>query len=155
MSRTIEAVRRGPIKAAAIALIMNVIGVMQVAHATDEDATPHQFACTFDTGSSWSYDKGKFQSASAAPLSFAVSGIDLEKQTASLVIDGKHSDALRVVRALNGMHFIEVMVEGYMSVTTVYDRDPATGKYPAVHSRHMAVLGSPLVAQYYGACTSQ
>lgn len=150
-TRAIEAIGRVLIKAAAVLIVLNSVGLMHGAHA-DEATPPRHFVCTFDKGSSWTYDNGKFQSTNAAPLAFEFGKIDLDKQTASLVVDGKDSSTLRVVRALNGMHFIEVMLEGYMSVTTVYDRDPKTGRYPAVHSRHMAVLGSPLVAQYYGAC---
>jgi hypothetical protein len=42
-----------------------------------------------------------------------------------------------------------------LNITTVYDRDEASGKYPAVHSRHLAILGQPVVAQYQGFCEAK
>lgn len=113
---------------------------------------PARLSCVFDQGYSWSYDAGKFASKAPSALSFDISNIDLEKQSATLLIDGKHSGALRIVRALNANHFLEVANEGFLNLTTVYDLDPAAKSYPAVHSRHFGVLGQPVFAQYAGHC---
>ena len=59
---------------------------------------------------------------------------------------------LRIVQAVNAMHFLEVVTEGFLHVTTVYDKDEAKGAYPAVHSRHFGLFGQPLVTQYQGFC---
>ena len=59
---------------------------------------------------------------------------------------------LRIVQAVNAMHFLEVVTEGFLHITTVYDKDPAKGAYPAVHSRHFGLFGQPLVTQYQGFC---
>jgi len=59
------------------------------------------------------------------------------------------------VRALNANHFLEVANEGFLNLTTVYDKDPTTGTHPAVHSRHLGVLGEPVFAQYAGFCTEK
>jgi hypothetical protein len=56
---------------------------------------------------------------------------------------------------VNATHFLEVVTEGYLNITTVYDRDEATGKYPAVHSRHLGILGQPVIAQYQGFCEAK
>jgi hypothetical protein len=38
-------------------------------------------------------------------------------------------------------------------MTTVYDKDPRRGGlHPAVHSRHLGLLGAPQIAQYQGFC---
>ena len=42
--------------------------------------------------------------------------------------------------------------EGFLNLTTVYDRDAATGAHPAVHSRRFGLLGQPVYAHYTGAC---
>jgi hypothetical protein len=116
---------------------------------------PTHFACDFDQGHSWSYEAGKFKSAPPADLAFEISSIDLDKQTASLILGGQTSNTLKVVRALNANTFIEVANEGFLNLTTIYDRDSATGKYPAVHSRHFGLFGQPMFAQYEGNCTAK
>ena len=59
---------------------------------------------------------------------------------------------LRIVRAVNANHFLEVVTEGFLNLTTVYDLDPERKAHPAVHSRHLGLLGEPVIAQYYGFC---
>jgi hypothetical protein len=139
-------------KFAALGLCLMVPTAFQ-AHAADETVGP--FACTFDQGTNWSYDGGKFQSAAPAKLSFEIDGIDLEVQKAQLLIDGKPSGALRVIRALNANHYLEVANEGFLNLTTIYDRDETSGVYPAVHSRHFGILGQPVFAQYAGTCVAK
>jgi hypothetical protein len=121
--------------------------------ASAQDDVPKHFACDFDKGYSWTYEAGKFQSAPPSDLSFEIGNIDLDKQSAFLILGGKESGTLRIVRALNANHFLEVANEGFLNLTTIYDRDPATGKYPAVHSRHFGLFGQPVFAQYAGTCT--
>jgi hypothetical protein len=128
---------------------------MQPAHAADTDASPRHFACVFDQGYSWSYEAGKFQSAAPASLSFEIGNIDLDKQSAALILDGKATETLRVVRALNANHYLEVANEGFLNLTTIYDRDPTAGWYPAVHSRHFGLMGQPVFAQYAGHCSAK
>lgn len=114
-------------------------------------------SCVFETGSAWGYGKGKFKTKAAEPLKFEITDIDLEGQTAHLVTDGqKKSDGtLKIVRAINANHFLEVVNEGFLNLTTVYDTDPETGQRPAVHSRHFGVVGEPVFAQYAGFCTEK
>ena len=60
---------------------------------------------------------------------------------------------LRVVQAVSATHFLEVAGEGFLHITTIYDKDEAKGgAYPAVHSRHFGILGQPIVTQYQGFC---
>jgi hypothetical protein len=116
------------------------------------DELPAHFVCTFETGTSWSYDAGKFQSAPPAKLAFEIGNINLEGQSADLIADGRQSGKFRIVRALNANHFLEVANEGFLNLTTIYDLDAATGVHPAVHSRHFGILGQPVFAQYAGTC---
>ncbi len=118
------------------------------------DEFPAAFACEFREGASWSYDAGKFHSKPPAPLAFDIEKIDLEGQSAVLKTAG-NSGTLRIVRAINANHFLEVVNEGFLNLTTVYDRDPGTGLYPAVHSRHLGLLGQPVFAQYTGTCRAK
>lgn len=123
------------------------------ARAEDE---PKNLSCSFTQGASTTYDAGHFQSKASTPLTFSIADIDLEKQTATIKAapDAKPGH-LSVVRAINANHFIEAVNEGFLNLTTVYDKDRKSGQYPAVHSRHGGVLGSPVFGQYTGFCTDE
>jgi hypothetical protein len=135
--------------------LLTLAACLAFSQAWAADEVPTHFLCDFDKGYSWTYDAGKFQSAPPADLSFEIGNIDLDKQTASLILGGKTSGTLRVVRALNANHFLEVANEGFLNLTTIYDLDSKTGKYPAVHSRHFGFFGQPVFAQYAGGCVAK
>jgi hypothetical protein len=136
-----------------LAVCALALTVCSAARADNEG--PTHFACDFNSGYSWSYDSEKFQSAPAKDLSFEIGHIDLDKQTATLIVDGKSANTLKILRALGANTFLEVVNEGFLNITTIYDRDPVTGKYPAVHSRHFGLFGQPIFAQYAGICTAK
>lgn len=115
---------------------------------------PTAFACRFTDGITHSYDKGKFTAEKAAALAFGIETIDTKAQTANLKTD-RGTGPLRVVQAVNAIHFLEVVTEGLLHITTVFDKDEGTGLYPAVHSRHFGVFGQPLVTQYQGFCEAK
>lgn len=122
--------------------------------STSAQESPKGYACTFPRGASQAYSKGRYRSRPAKPIAMEIGSIDLEGQRAELVTtDGK--GALRIVRALGANHFLEVVAEGYLNMTTIYQKDEARGIYPAVHSRHFGLFGEPLVAQYTGTCKSK
>ena len=116
--------------------------------AADE---PRAFTCTFAEGVTHSYDHGKYTAEKASPLSFGIAAVNAQSQTAELKTRGG-TGPLRIVQAVNAMHFLEVVTEGFLNVTTIYDKDEAKGAYPAVHSRHLGLFGQPLVTQYQGFC---
>lgn len=112
---------------------------------------PAGFTCTFTRGTSQSYGKGVFRERPVRPLSFEIVGIDLDGQSAELVTQGGKGP-LRIVRAIGANHFLEVVTEGFLNMTTIYDRDAERGFHPAVHSRHFGLFGEPFIAQYTGRC---
>jgi hypothetical protein len=117
---------------------------------------PKAFSCSFSEGTATSYENGAFKVATPALLKFEITDVDLDHQTAHLVTDGNEkAGALKIVRAINANHFLEVVNEGFLNLTTVYDKDAASGTHPAVHSRHLGVLGEPVFAQYSGFCTEK
>jgi hypothetical protein len=120
------------------------------------DDAPPAIACKFTLGASWSYNAGAYVNTPPEPLAFDVENIDVEAQSATLIIGGKPAaKPLRVIRALNANHYLEVAQEGFLNLTTIYDLDPATGTRPAIHSRHLGLLGQPIFAQYAGFCTKK
>ena len=116
------------------------------------DALP-PLACTFPSGVSSSYTEGVYKTEPSQPLNFDIESIDLDALTARLSIEGKPvGNPLRVVRALNANHFLEAAQEGFLNVTTIYDLDKVMGARPAIHSRHLGLLGEPIFSQYAGFC---
>ncbi|MEI9899501.1 MAG: hypothetical protein WDN31_04455 [Hyphomicrobium sp.] len=130
------------------------IGFLGVAaYAQDE---PKGFSCHFASGTAWTFVDGAFKSHSPEPMDITITDIDLDRQAARLLAPtGKPPGALKIVRAINANHFLEVVNEGFLNLTTIYDKDPVSGTHPAVHSRHFGVLGQPVVAQYAGTCTEK
>lgn len=120
------------------------------------DGLPKVLSCTFERGTTTSYVKGDYQQATAERLAFDISNVDLDAQTARLASGSSGNPiALKMVRALNANHFLEVVNEGFLNLTTVYDRDPGKDAWPAVHSRHFGLLGQPMVAHYQGFCRAK
>lgn len=138
------------------AIAAALLGVAIASHTKAQPAedVPRAFACTFKTGSTVTYGKGVYRAKPAAALSFDIGEIDLDGQTASLVT-AKGKGPLRVVRAVNANHYLEVVAEGFLNMTTIYDKDPRRGLHPAVHSRHFGLFGEPQIAQYHGFCQAK
>jgi hypothetical protein len=124
---------------------------VSVALSTGHAAEPKSLTCKFANGVTQVYDKGRFTSANAGPLAFGIADIDQTTQTADLKTEAG-TGSLRLVQAVNATHFLEVAIEGALYITTVFDKDDAKGAYPAVHSRHFALLGQPIVTYYQGFC---
>jgi hypothetical protein len=83
-----------------------------------------------------------------------IGSINHAKQDAELV-SGERRSVLRIIRAVNAVHFLEAVGEGYLNLTTIYDRDAGSMGHPAVHSRHFGLLGQPIVSQYRGTCLAK
>jgi hypothetical protein len=133
-----------------------VLAALACGHPAQAQGDPKGYACSFAAGTAYSYAKGAFKTKTPEPLDFEITDIDLDRQSARLVTDGRQKPGtLKVVRAINANHFLEVVNEGFLNLTTVYDKDPATGTHPAVHSRHFGVIGEPVFAQYAGSCTEK
>jgi len=136
------------VRLSATVLVCLLFGLRQAA------ADPTSFTCNFSAGTAHAYDKGQFVPEKPAPLTFGISAIDVAAQSAELRTE-RGTETLRLVQAVNATHFLEVATEGYLNVTTIYDKDEATGKYPAVHSRHLGILGQPVITQYQGFCEAK
>jgi hypothetical protein len=133
-----------------------VAGGWSLGARADDTALPKAISCSFKDGGAWAFEKGSFVEKPAGTLSFSLTDIDVASQSARLErSDDKDGKAiLKIVRAADAHTFIEVAMEGYLNVTTVY-RKSADGTYPAVHSRHVAVLGDPLASSYRGTCAAK
>ncbi|MEL7302456.1 MAG: hypothetical protein AAGJ53_02050 [Pseudomonadota bacterium] len=123
-----------------------------VAQAQTSSASTLRYQCAFEQGRVQNFEGGAFKGGDAAALSFDVAAIDLRRQTAELVT-GSGRGQLRIVRAINANHYLEVITEGFLNITTIYEPAESGAPAPAVHSRHVGLLGQPMTAQYTGFCT--
>ena len=123
---------------------------MHAARADD----PKGYTCTFDAGAAFSFANGAFKPEKVSAITFEIGNVNAEIQSADLVTP-LGTRPLRVVRAINALHFLEVVGEGFLNMTTIYDRDDVKGAFPAVHSRHFGILGQPVIGQYQGFCQSK
>lgn len=135
--------------ACGLGLVALAFGMADKAAAADAKS----LTCSFKSGRAQTFEKGRFKQVKASALKVDIGDIDADKQTAMLK-GGAAATTLRVVRAVNALHFLEVVGEGYLNVTTVYDADEAGKPMPAVHSRHFGVLGQPVISHYTGTCAS-
>ena len=146
----------GSVRALVLAWLFVIFAGVFATGVSAEEGLPKSLRCAFNSGTSWSYDAGDFKSKTPTALSFTIDKIDLEGQSATLNANSEGAGAkLSVVRAINANHFLEAVNEGFLNLTTVYDKDASNGKYPAVHSRHFGLLGQPVFSQYTGFCTAQ
>ena len=125
--------------------LLAVGGLSPAAMAADK------LICTFTAGVVQTFEKGTFKQEKVAQLVFSVGEIDLERQTAALVTEQGKGE-LKIVRAIGANHFLEVVTEGFLNMTTIYEAAKPGEPRPAVHSRHLGLLGTPVVSQYYGTC---
>ncbi len=106
------------------------------------------YACSFQKGASWNVEASTFKPDSSSPLAFKISNISRKAQTAELTTKTGRTD-LKVVSAIDALHFIEVTVSGYLTLTTLYGDGE---RVPAVHSRHLGIVGQPVGGQLTGFC---
>jgi len=132
-----------------------VTGLLVTAHgAAPVVAAEPTLVCTFTSGVVKTFEKGAFKDEKVDAISFEIADVDLERQTASLET-GQGKGELKIVRAIGANHYLEVVTEGFLNITTVYEPTANGGPMPAVHSRHFGFFGQPFVSQYYGTCTAK
>lgn len=131
-------------------IAMVVVGVLGslFAGVSGISAAEPRYDCSFEKGASWNVENSTFNPDSSAPLSFEISKISRKTQSAELTTKTGRTD-LKMVAAIDATHFIEVTVSGYLTLTTLYG-DGA--RVPAVHSRHLGIVGQPVGGQLTGFC---
>jgi hypothetical protein len=137
-------------------LVLFLAGLTLIAAPALAGDEPDAFVCSFKSGVSWSFDRGKYSEKPPAALTLEFDNIDLEQQRATLKAGANSQPgAVAIARAIGANHFLEVATEGFWNITTIYEKDAAAGVYPAVHSRHLGLAGSPVFSQYAGTCTAK
>ena len=128
-----------------------LIAIVMLSPAVSPALAQTGFKCDFPSGTVNTFENEVYQAAPANHLAFEIGDVDLRGQKASLVTP-KGKGELKIVRAIGANHYLEVITEGFLNITTIYDSPAADGSLPAVHSRHFGLLGLPVVSQYHGTC---
>ena len=115
---------------------------------------PKSYGCRFENGAAHVFDQGRFKPEPAGAMEFEIGSIDADAQTAEMKT-ARGPVQLKTVQAVSAIHFLEVVGEGYLNVTTIYDRADPDAPFPAVHSRHFGVLGQPVISQFLGHCRAK
>ena len=114
-------------------------------------------ACTFTVMAkgTWTNDRPG-AALDSSTLAFRFESIDTDEASADVL--GRFGSSPVVVRASGDyLHFIQVLAEGPLHSTTVFNRETTGGKLLAVHSRHeyrdVELRGfTSRPEQYYGDC---
>ena len=144
--------------AAALACLVSVQTPLVEVRAQEERLrTARTLACTFTVTAKgdWTDDtpEGSLESST---LAFRFESINTDEASADVL--GRFGSA-PVVTQVTGdyLHFIQVLAEGPLYSTTVFNRETAAGRLLAVHSRHeyreVQLRGfTSRPEQYYGEC---
>ena len=111
------------------------------------------FRCKFSHGQVTNFDNGRPVTERDTGMGeFVLDQINTKDATARL-IGNAGTETLRVLDGGDLVHLVEVTGAGNMNITTIYNfRDKNKGTLPAVHSRHIGLLGDPMPSQYVGLC---
>lgn len=119
--------------------------------AFDELLSAKSLKCEFGPGISADWVKGHPKIKNDAfNTTTHFDSIDLKKRTARLIGNQGAAD-LVVFTTGAGLTFFETTGSGNVVFTTVFGSQ-GNGKYIAVMSRHMDIIGKPMPSQYYGTC---
>jgi len=133
-------------------IVIAILGTMSDRVAWGAEV-PGGFICNFEDGGAWTYEAGKFSPEGGKALKIEIRHDPKNTTTATLkTSDG--ASKLKRVAALDADHYLEVTVGGYLNITTIFDKIAGQEGFPAVHSRHLGILGRPIVSQYRGICSA-
>lgn len=107
------------------------------------------YNCTFQQGYGWENDANKFNGKSTPDtLKFTLKA---NGNTGTITANAGESD-VSVIDTSASTTFLEETAVGNLSVTTIFKTENARSPIIAAHSRHMSLLGNPIISQYVGTC---
>ena len=114
-------------------------------------AQPKAIVCEFTSRHSANFDPRYQPNKTGERLALTFASIDVAARSAQLI--GNAGAATVTLFASEGkLNFVEVTDGGNITMTSVFALVPSGDPMPAVHSRHMMMLGMALVSQFTGSC---
>ena len=140
-------------------LTIIVIGLLNFIPVSADVYKAKSFNCTYYHLSIGEIKNNKYKvdSEKEDNFDFSIINIDLETKKSQLV-GNNGTDVLTVINAApSGIHFLQIMPVGNMTMTTIYPQEVGINKYghqlySSSHSRHMAMVNQSLPQQFYGEC---
>lgn len=112
------------------------------------------FRCKFTSGIASNWDSGKLsQDKDRMRSDIVISEIN-RKEKSAVIIGNVGKGTVSVIIGIGVVHFTEVTPTGNVTVLSVFDKELSQFHYPAVWSRHQALLLLPFVTQFFGECKS-
>ena len=135
-----------------------VLGLLWSGNVSAEVYNAKSFNCSYYHTSSAQIKGDKYKVENEKNIfEFSIVNIDLDTKK-SLLVGNNGTDELTLINTRqSGMHFIQIMPVGNMTMTTVYPEEISTNKlgqklYASSHSRHIAMINKSLPQQFYGHC---
>lgn len=114
------------------------------------------FTCEFSRSATTNYEAGEFRTEiDNGDMRFTVAAIDLNKNSAQMIGNAGAAELI-VVSGRQRLNFIEVVEgSGTTNLLTVFSVGNSDDTLPAVYSRHVMILDSILVSQWFGDCVAK
>jgi hypothetical protein len=120
--------------------------------------------CSFSAATSGTWEGGQAEArtkTSPNGATIAIDKIDVEDGTAEIGGFFRGGDNVNVKLVGSSLHFLDIALNGGLTVITVFAKETHDGRLQAVYSRAAyvqsgpAATASPEAAQYYGDCEAQ
>lgn len=143
---------------AAIAAFVTLVPAVSIIRGQGKAEKAKELRCVFplNAAGAWTRDGKPVADTKPASLIVRFEAINPDEGTAELM-HGTVGSGVTVQLAGGNLHFIQAFRSGPLYLTTVFDKETASGKLKAVHSRH-ELYNVPLEGatsspeQYYGEC---
>jgi hypothetical protein len=127
--------------------------VLITAISTNSYSQTQSFRCNFSDGISTNWDSGKPSLTKDARMAEMVfDQLDTQKGSGRL-IGNAGVENIQTLSGDKSIHIIEITPTRNMNITTIFapvKKNP--NLHPAVHSRHINLMGEPLTSQFVGLC---
>lgn len=135
-----------------VQLLTAALFLLLTAHDVSSQPQPKAFVCVFAGAQFSTFDAEWNVKANSDRLELTFAAIDAKNSRAQL-IGNQGAETVLVSVGDHTINFLEITASGNQNLTTVFFKRAKSGLFPAVHSRHIAILGEPTVSHYRGYCS--
>jgi len=136
-----------------------ILGLLFSVNAYADLYKSKSFKCSYYHTSIGEIKNSKYKVDSERTKKFEFSIVNINPITKkSLMVGNNGTDEMTVINTnQSGIHFIQIMPVGNMTVTTIYPEEIGFNElghklFSSSHSRHMAMINKSLPQQFYGTC---
>jgi hypothetical protein len=134
-----------------LGLLLSTLGLTLT---TNVFGQTQSFRCNFSDGFVSNWESGKTTSKRDGRMSELIfDQVDLKKGSGRMIGNSGSENVQVLTGDTNSIHIVERTPSGNMNITTIFtpsQKNP--NEFPVVHSRHINLMGGPLVSQFVGLC---